>query len=351
MPDLPIFDDFLPADKAAWEAQLTKEKTSSEQLQHQTSEGLTLEALYTRQELSHTPTQQLANQTLNEQMPALGARHWYNQPIITVSDPKQANADALEALAQGADAVLFDLREETPDWATLTKDILFDYCRISFRISPEQDANAILPSILDLGVKAGSFLTTTPELDHLHQARDGFRTLVLTTTQSTDADRIADLLLQVKQWADVCPPERVWASTEIALTMTHDYFGNLTLLRALRFLLSQMAHQYGLSTESLPVHVFTGQAAVSLPPADTHWMLSNTGQAMAAILGGAAALTVIPHVEESRLAQRVARNVSNVLKEESYFDKVADPVAGAYYIEQRTDQLARAAWQGFQERL
>jgi methylmalonyl-CoA mutase len=33
-----------------------------------------------------------------------------------------------------------------------------------------------------------------------------------------------------------------------------------------------------------------------------------------------------------------------LLKEESYFDKVADPSAGSYYIETLTHQLAEAAW-------
>ncbi len=41
---------------------------------------------------------------------------------------------------------------------------------------------------------------------------------------------------------------------------------------------------------------------------------------------------------------RIARNISVLLREESYLDKVADPSAGSYYIETLTHQLVEAAW-------
>jgi methylmalonyl-CoA mutase len=47
---------------------------------------------------------------------------------------------------------------------------------------------------------------------------------------------------------------------------------------------------------------------------------------------------------DREFAHRIARNVSVLLKEESYFNKVADPSAGSYYIENLTNQLAEAAW-------
>jgi len=66
-------------------------------------------------------------------------------------------------------------------------------------------------------------------------------------------------------------------------------------------------------------------------------MVRNTTEAMAGIIGGANALYVLPHDigggNPSPLSKRMARNVSNILKEESYLDKVLDPVAGTFYIE------------------
>jgi methylmalonyl-CoA mutase len=78
-----------------------------------------------------------------------------------------------------------------------------------------------------------------------------------------------------------------------------------------------------------------------------------TTQAMSAILGGVSSLTIAPsdvkNVVNVDFNHRIARNIQHLLQMESYFDRVADPAAGSYYIEQLTNQIAEAAWQYFQE--
>jgi len=44
----------------------------------------------------------------------------------------------------------------------------------------------------------------------------------------------------------------------------------------------------------------------------------------------------------------MARNVSSLLREESHFDKVADPSAGAYAIDNLIHHTAAKAWALFQ---
>jgi methylmalonyl-CoA mutase len=46
---------------------------------------------------------------------------------------------------------------------------------------------------------------------------------------------------------------------------------------------------------------------------------------------------------------RIARNQQIILKEESYFDKIADAPSGSYYIESLTDSIAQHAWKLFQD--
>ena len=59
-------------------------------------------------------------------------------------------------------------------------------------------------------------------------------------------------------------------------------------------------------------------------------MLRTQTEAMSAILGGTDSLTVEPFDNAFRqpdeFSERIARNQQLILKEESYFDKVADPV-------------------------
>ena len=48
--------------------------------------------------------------------------------------------------------------------------------------------------------------------------------------------------------------------------------------------------------------------------------------------------------EADEFGYRIARNQQLLLKEESYLDKIVDPAAGSYYIENLTDQLSQGAW-------
>jgi len=74
---------------------------------------------------------------------------------------------------------------------------------------------------------------------------------------------------------------------------------------------------------------------------------------MSASLGGVDSLTVLPYdsvyKKSDDFSERIARNQQLLLKEESNFDKVADPASGSYYIETLTNEIAQQAWKLFLE--
>ena len=80
-------------------------------------------------------------------------------------------------------------------------------------------------------------------------------------------------------------------------------------------------------------------------------MISGSVAALAALAGGCNSLTILAEDENNMTMTRIARNVSNILREESHLNKVADPTAGAYAIENIVDQLAVAAWGEFQRNI
>jgi methylmalonyl-CoA mutase len=82
-------------------------------------------------------------------------------------------------------------------------------------------------------------------------------------------------------------------------------------------------------------------------------MLRTTIAVAAAGLGGADAVTVLPHTAPLGLpdafARRVARNTQLVLLEESNLARVGDPAAGSGALEAMTHELCTAAWAVFRE--
>ena len=75
---------------------------------------------------------------------------------------------------------------------------------------------------------------------------------------------------------------------------------------------------------------------------------------MAAVIGGAQRLYIYPSDEikdglGTPFAQRIALNIQHLMQLESYMDRVVDPSAGSYYIENLTNQLAEAVWKKFKQ--
>jgi methylmalonyl-CoA mutase len=131
-----------------------------------------------------------------------------------------------------------------------------------------------------------------------------------------------------------------------------DQFLTLAKFRALRLLWARIEQACGLAPK--PIFIAAETAWRMLTQRDAYVnMLRATMATFAAGLGGANAITVLPHTQAVGLpdpfARRVARNTQLVLLEESNLAKVSDPAAGSGGIETLTQQLCEAAWRLFQE--
>jgi len=136
------------------------------------------------------------------------------------------------------------------------------------------------------------------------------------------------------------------------LSADADQFLTLAKFRALRLLWARIEQACGLTPK--PIFVAAQTAWRMLTQRDPYVnMLRATMATFSAGLGGADAITVLPHTLALGLpdpfARRVARNTQLVLLEESNLGRVSDPAAGSGGIEKLTQQLCEAAWSLFQE--
>jgi methylmalonyl-CoA mutase len=134
-----------------------------------------------------------------------------------------------------------------------------------------------------------------------------------------------------------------------------EYFLQIAKLRAARLLWSVISGGYIAEKKrdvKMDIHCVTGRWNKTQNDLHVNLLRTQT-EAMSAILGGTDSLTVEPYdivsLDPSEFSERIARNQQIILKEESYFDKVADPAAGSYYIEKLTNLLAENAWKLFLE--
>ena len=134
-----------------------------------------------------------------------------------------------------------------------------------------------------------------------------------------------------------------------------DFFPEIAKLRAARMLWAEIVKAWGPENEEagkMHIHSVTGRWNKTLFDPYVNMLRTQT-EAMSAVLGGAESITVEPFDTVFRSAdnfsERIARNQQLLLMEEAHLDKVADPGAGSYYIEELTAMTAREAWNLFLE--
>jgi len=131
-----------------------------------------------------------------------------------------------------------------------------------------------------------------------------------------------------------------------------DQFLSIAKFRAIRKLWARVEQACGLAPA--PAYVSAETAWRMMTRRDPYVnILRSTVAVVAAGLGGANAITVLPFTLAiglpDRFARRIARNTQLILLEESNLAKVSDPAAGSGGIEDLTDQLCAAAWALLQE--
>ncbi|AKS46761.1 methylmalonyl-CoA mutase [Octadecabacter temperatus] len=134
-----------------------------------------------------------------------------------------------------------------------------------------------------------------------------------------------------------------------------NFFMEAAKLRAARLLWSKIMAEFEPKSEKssmLRTHCQT--SGVSLQEQDPYNNVVRTAyEAMAAVLGGTQSLHTNALDEAIALptefAARIARNTQLILQEETGVTNVVDPLAGSYYVEKLTADLADEAWKIIEE--
>ena len=141
---------------------------------------------------------------------------------------------------------------------------------------------------------------------------------------------------------------------EFTLGIGPDQFLEMAKFRAARRLWARVLEECGVPAEDRHSATYGVTSARMITAVDP-WvnMLRVTTATFAAGTGGADGVTVTPFDralgEPGELGRRIARNTQIVLQEESSLGRIADPVAGSWYGEVLTDEIAQAAWKIFTE--
>ena len=137
-----------------------------------------------------------------------------------------------------------------------------------------------------------------------------------------------------------------------------NYFMEIAKFRAARMLWAKIVEAYKAPTfttalkEAAKMNVSAETSRFNMTVFDAYVnLLRSQTETMSAALAGVDEIVVTPfdvtYEQPTDFAERIARNQQLLLKEESHFDKVVDPAAGSYYLENLTHAIATEAWKQF----
>ncbi len=360
-----LLKEFPPSTREQWTALAKKElgdQDPFEALTRVSADGLHVKPYYDKTDLNPEALHSFQLVASDEEFK--GPRSWDNLPPVRVEDESVGNKKALEHLAAGAEGILFDLaQKERVDFDKLLTGIALEYCNVSFLVSSSSQGISYFSYLEKKGIDKQSTIGTFFWKDLQNemiapQSFPKFQCNGILVPPSLPIDEISNALMTGNDCIQRLL-KKGWkieiAITSIAFSIASDtdFFASVAKLKALRFLWFQVAHAYGFTDfkpENLIIHA-RSEAWIN-PDFQPHGnLLKETTAAMAAVLGGANGLTIYPEDIENEVMSRIARNTSHILREESHLNKVADPLAGAYLVENMVNELAEKAWTKFQSQL
>lgn len=404
-----LFSDFSPVSTQEWMDKITVDLKGADfekKLVWRTNEGFKVKPFYRQEDLEGLKT----TEGLPGQYPYIRGikkddNTWFIRQDITVNDAAEANSKALDILNKGVDSLGFQIKakELNAEYLdTLLKDICCECVELNFSTcqrhtlqlaqllvayfqkkgyAPEKLKGSLnfdpISKMMQKGKDVSAVIATGKELVETLAAYPHFRCIAVNSVQLNNAGAyIYQELGYALAWGNEYLNQLVEAGVPAALAakkikfnfgISSNYFMEIAKFRAARMLWADIVKQYAPKCPrtdckntgadgtcycacKMVAHAETSNFNLTLFDAHVNLLRTQT-EAMSAAIAGVNSITVSPfdkaYETPDDFSERIARNQQLLLKEESHLNRIVDPAAGSYYIENLTVAIAKQAWDLF----
>lgn len=404
-----LFSDFPPVSTQEWMDKIMVDLKGADfekKLVWKTNEGFKVKPFYRQEDLEGLKT----TEGLPGQYPYIRGikkddNTWFIRQDITVEDAAEANAKALDILNKGVDSLGFQIKakELSAEYLeTLLKDICCECIELNFSTcqrhtlqlaqllvayfqkkgyAPEKLKGSLnfdpISKMMQKGKDVSAVIATGKELVETLAGYPHFRCIAVNSIQLNNAGAyIYQELGYALAWGNEYLNQLVEAGVPAALAakkikfnfgISSNYFMEIAKFRAARMLWADIVKQYQPKCPrtdckntgadgtcycacKMVAHAETSNFNLTLFDAHVNLLRTQT-EAMSAAIAGVNSITVSPfdktYETPNDFSERIARNQQLLLKEESHLNRIVDPAAGSYYIENLTVSIAKEAWKLF----
>jgi len=306
-----------------------------------------------------------------------------NYRSISVIFDEKGNSLALKAIEEGMNGLIFCISENTSA-TKLLKGINLNETTVSFilgtnavafakdfftfvsenKVAPENLKGFFNTSLISNYVTTGTIeanaFDIVVELAKLASNYPNFKAITISGTEYLDsgANQVQEIAYTLNSLVYVIDEltkrgievQSIFNNLNFNLAIGLEYFVEIGKFRAFNNLLSEVANKYGVANFLNTITAKTSIWSKSITDAETN-LLRCTTEAMSAIIGNVDGILIDAYDKEfkdsSDFSSRIAGNITTILREESYFGKVSNPVDGSYYIEEVSVKIAEKALELF----
>ena len=399
---LNLLHDFPAISTQAWKDKIIADLKGADfdkKLVWRTPEGFSVQPFYRREDLKGLKTTVSAPGQFPYVRGTRTTNDWsIRQNICACKNARKANAKALEVLNKGINSLGFCLDKDKLSYhfiKTLLNGIAADCIAINFTICPCKaaelanilvryygrmgyDTKHMVGSINVDPIKGmllkGKALTREQvsakiaEVVKAAKSLPNYRvvavnSVILNNSGAYAAQELAYALAWGAEYMTMLteagvPNYRAANAIRFNMGIGGNYFMEIAKFRAGRLLWAKIVEAYKQpifttalrNAAKMNVSAETSRFNMTIFDAYVNLLRSQT-ETMSAALAGVDEITVTPfdvtYEDPTDFSERIARNQQLLLKEEAHFDKVVDPAAGSYYLENLTASLAAEAWKQF----
>ena len=404
-----LFSDFPPVSTQEWMDKIMVDLKGADfekKLVWKTNEGFKVKPFYRQEDLEGLKT----TEGLPGQYPYIRGikkddNTWFIRQDIVVENAAEANAKALDILNKGVDSLGFQIKakELNAEYLdTLLKDICCECIELNFSTcqrhtlqlaqllvayfqkkgyAPEKLKGSLnfdpISKMMQKGKDVSAVIATGKELVETLAGYPHFRCIAVNSVQLNNAGAyIYQELGYALAWGNEYLNQLVEAGVPAApaakkikfnFGISSNYFMEIAKFRAARMLWADIVKQYQPKCPrtdckntgadgtcycacKMVAHAETSNFNLTLFDAHVNLLRTQT-EAMSAAIAGVNSITVSPfdktYETPNDFSERIARNQQLLLKEESHLNRIVDPAAGSYYIENLTVSIAKEAWKLF----
>ncbi|MBQ8565443.1 MAG: methylmalonyl-CoA mutase small subunit [Bacteroidaceae bacterium] len=389
-----LFDQFPPVSTQEWKDKVVADLKGADfdkKLVWRTSEGFNVNPMYREEDIENLKT---LNSLPGEYPYIRGTRtnnDWMTRQDIEVVDLKAANEKALDILDKGVNSLGFHLNGDqicANCLATLLDGIHADCVEINFMTCIRHAAKLATAlteyytakgynlaelrgsinfdpykRILKKGKDVENVAEMAAEVLAAAAQLKKYRVLAVDALLINNAgghitQELGYALAWGNEWMAALTDaghkaEEVACRIKFNFGISSNYFMELAKFRAARMLWAQIVKQYNPACDcacKMMAHATTSEFNQTVYDAHVNLLRTQT-ETMSAALAGVDSITTLPFdkvfTTPDEFSERIARNQQLLLKEESHLDKITDPGAGSYYIENLTVAIAEQAWKLF----